>query len=386
MKIVFITDPIWPFTVGGSEIQNYEIYKRLAEKGHDVHICGLKRWSGESTVTIDGITMHGVAKHRDIWLIGPWNIILNQTILSVKVFFWLLNKKFDVIDVAHFVFLNCYAAKCAAFITRTPLVFTWQQHFGKEYLGGMLGNTLGAVTAAFEKPTVRFSPFNIASSEVVRHDLIKAGMPAENTEVIYNGIDIRAIQEAEPLRKKRFDVIFVGRLVYQKNPELLIRAVRLLIDDIPDLTVCILGGGYQMPKLLHIANTLDVKEYIDFVGEIKDRKKVFQYMKSSKVFVLPSLFEGFPLTTIEAGACGLPIIVAGSKWNRTTDFVNGNGLISEATPEALAQAITRLLNDEHARKQMGEKGGQIARGFDFDALATQTEKYYEKAIKYARKK
>ncbi len=384
MRVVFITDPIWPFTVGGSEIQNYEIYKRLAQRGHDVHICGFKRWEGNDSITRDGIVIHGVTKYRDIPMLGPWNIILNQIHLSTKLFFWLLKEKFDVIDVAHFVFLNCYAAKCASLIKRTPLVFTWQQHFGREYLSGMLGGVVGAVTAALEKPTLRFSRFNIASSLIVRQDLIKAGMREKCIEVIYNGIDLRAINDAAPLKKKKFDVIFVGRLVYQKNPELLVRTVRFLVNDSPDINVCILGNGYLLQKLLHVANTLNVNEYIDFVGEIRDRGKVFQYLKSSKVFVLPSRFEGFPLTTVEAGACGIPIVVVNSKWNRTVDFVDGNGLLAEETPEALARSILRLLNDEHLRKQMGEKGKQIAREFDFDKLTVQTEVYYKEAIRHAR--
>ena len=160
--------------------------------------------------------------------------------------------------------------------------------------------------------------------------------------------------------------------------------MQFLVNDNPDINVCILGNGYLLQKLLHVANTLNVNEYIDFVGEIRDRGKVFQYLKSSKVFVLPSLFEGFPLTTIEAGACGIPIVVVNSALNRAVDFVNGNGITAEPTPEALARSISRLLNDEELRKQMGEKGKQIAREFDFDTLATQTEIYYEKAIKYAR--
>ena len=305
----------------------------------------------------------------------------NQIFFSINIFFWLLNKKFDVIDVAHFVFLNCYAAKLISYLKRTPLVFTWQQHFGKEYLSEMHGNIIGTIAAAFEKQTLKFSLSNIASSEIVRRDLVKEGICKEHIEVIYNGIDKSMISEATPFKTKKFDVIFVGRLVYQKNPELLIRAVHLLLKDFPKIKVCIIGEGYKMPKLLHLTKIFGIRKNIYFVGEIKDRKKVFRYLKSSKIFVLPSVFEGFPLTTLEACACGIPIVVAGSKWNRATNFVNGNGLTAEATPKGLAMAVRKLLLNNQLLKKMGEKGKRIASKFDFDELATQTEIYYEKTIK-----
>ena len=62
MKIAMTTDVIYPFTVGGSEIRNHEILKRLAKNGHEVHIYGAKLWRGKDIIKLDGISIHGVSK------------------------------------------------------------------------------------------------------------------------------------------------------------------------------------------------------------------------------------------------------------------------------------------------------------------------------------
>ena len=50
MKIAITTDAIYPFTMGGSEIRNHEIAKRLIKKGHEVHIYGAKFWKGKNKI------------------------------------------------------------------------------------------------------------------------------------------------------------------------------------------------------------------------------------------------------------------------------------------------------------------------------------------------
>lgn len=379
MKIASITNVIYPFTVGGSEIRNYEVLKRLAKKGHDVHIYGAKLWQGKDELFIDGIKVHGISRYDN--LIGNFKkaTFLDPYILSLKIFRVLLKEKFDIIDNLTFVFSNCYAAKYASLIKRIPLVFTWQQHFG-DYFLGFMDKEAGLKKKNIEKKTIKFSDFNIAVSNAVKKNLIKEGMRTEDIEVIYNGADLRAIKNT-PSYKKEFDLIFVGRLTYQKRPELLIDSLKLLKREFPKIKLCIVGNGNKKEKMMQDAKKFNLDKNITFVGEIKDRKKIYQYMKSAKIFVLPSLFEGFPLVCVEASACGLPLVMADEKWNRTEEFISGNGILAEPTPKRFVSAISQLLKNHKERDRMEKCGIEIVEQFDWDNIADETLAYYGQVIR-----
>jgi len=379
MKIAITTDVIYPFTIGGSEIRTHEVLKRLAKKGHEVHIYGAKLWEGKDTIKLDGINIHGLSKYGGLSRSSGKRLIMEPIILSIRIFLTLMKKNHDIIDNLSFVYFNCFATKLTSIFKRTPLVFTWQQYFG-DYLIGFLGKRNGTIAKIIEKQTLRLTKYNIASSERVKKDLIKEGMKEKNIKVIYNGADIKTIKSTK-ISKKKYDLIFVGRLAYQKNLELLIKSVKLLKIEFPNIKVCIIGDGEKKEKLVSMTNKLNLSENIEFIGKIKYRKKVFQYMKSSKIFVLPSIFEGFPLTVVEANACGLPVITTNYKLNRTTDFIKGNGLIAESTSEGLAKAIKYLLENKKERIKMGKKGIESAKKFDWDKIANEVEKYYKNIIK-----
>lgn len=379
MKIAITTDVIYPFTIGGSEIRTHEVLKRLAKKGHEVHIYGAKLWKGKATIKLDGINIHGISKYEGLSGSSGKRSVLDPIKLSIRLFLTLIKEKHDVIDNLSFVYFNCFSTKMVSIVKRTPLVFTWQQHFG-DYFIGLLGKNYGTIGISFEKITTRLTKFNIASSQRVKNDLIKEGMKEKYIEVIHNGADIKAIKNTKA-SKAKYDIIFVGRLAYQKNPELLIKSIKLLKKEFPKIKVCFIGDGEKREKLVSMTNKLNLSKNIKFTGKIKDRKKVFQYMKSSKIFVLPSIFEGFPLTVVEANACGLPIITTNYKLNRTTHFIDGNGIITESNPQGLANAIKYLLNNKKERIRMGKKGEKMTEKYDWDIIAEETELYYEQIIK-----
>jgi glycosyltransferase involved in cell wall biosynthesis len=100
-------------------------------------------------------------------------------------------------------------------------------------------------------------------------------------------------------------------------------------------------------------------------------------LKKSKIFILPSLLEGFPLVTVEASAAGIPIIIADNTWNRTREFVDGNGIITKSDPKSLALAIDNLLKDESLILRLGKKGQEIAEDYDWDNITNEMESYYK---------
>lgn len=375
MKIAIVTDAIYPYTIGGSEIRNYEIAKRLVRRGHEVHIYGAKIWKGESAVRKEGIITHGIYPIKSLYNRKGKRGVLDYVFLGFRVLEELGNENFDLIDCVAFNPFNCFACKYRSIKNKIPLILTWHQYFGRYYLG-YFGKIKGIAAVVMERIVSKLSGNNIAVSEKTKEDLIEIGM-RENIEVIENGVDLYFIDKIKT-KGKKYDFVFVGRLNYQKNLELLVKSAGILKNEIKDFKICIVGDGKDKERLIYLVNELDLSENFVFLGEIKDRKRVFEIMKESKVFVLPSYLEGFPLVIVEANACGLPLIITNHKWNGAKSYVDNmkNGIIVGCDEESFAFAMKKLVLDDKLRERMSKYGTEKAKRYDWDEITKKVEEYY----------
>src|SRR3989344_3438419 len=135
----------------------------------------------------------------------------------------------------------------------------------------------------------------------------------DKIKVIYNPLDITRIEEllqedldTECQKIFNFPVIInVARLEKQKGQEYLLRAFVKVRKEIPHANLVILGEGELGQSLKDLSKQLGIQESVYFLGW---QKNPFKFVARSKVFVLSSLWEGFPNTLIEAMVCGLPVI------------------------------------------------------------------------------
>jgi len=381
MKIAFVTDAIWPFTIGGSEVRNHEVAKRLVKKGHEVHIIGAKFWKGKRDIEIEGVKIHGLHNYARLYNPQGKRKLIDPLILSSKIFLYLLKDDFDLIDNASFVYFNCYTTKIVSLLKRVPLIFTWHQYFG-DYLLEYFGKLKGAIAIILESTSAKLTKHNVAVSSYIKDELIRQGVHEKNIFVINNGADISLINSIKS-KKKKYDLIFVGRLNYQKNLPLLVESVRLLSEEYPKIRVCIVGGGVEQKNIQRLVEKYGLNGNFHFTGELRDKKKVFEHMKSSRIFVLPSRLEGFPLTIVEANACGVPVVAARTKHNDISEYVrNGeNGLVAGLNPVDFSDAIGKLLKDKKKVKFMSKRSILKAKEYDWDKIADRQEKYYQEVLK-----
>jgi len=130
---------IYPFIKGGAEKRLHELSKRLAIRGHEVHIFGVKWWEGEQTIERDGVLLHGVCAPTPLYVKGRRSIKaavnFGRALLP-----HLLRGQFDVIDCYQAPYLHCYPAKIGSLIKKSPLAITWHEVWGKywhEYVGSL---------------------------------------------------------------------------------------------------------------------------------------------------------------------------------------------------------------------------------------------------------
>ena len=373
MKIAYVHDVIYPYVKGGAEKRVWEISRRLADRGHEVHIFGMKYWDGEAVVERDGVHLHGVCDPGNLYVDGRRSIktairFSSKLLSSFK-------GDFDVVDAQQFPYLPCFSAKLFCTLKRTPLVITWHEVWGDywdEYLGWM-----GIFGERVERLTVRIPDRIIPVSDRVRRDPLSMGVKSERMVVVPNGVDLEKIDSVEA-GELTYDVFYAGRLSEHKRVDLLIEAVSLAREEIPDIRCSIIGDGPEMENLRKLVKELKSEENVDFLGFLETDEDLIAGMKSSRIFVLPSMREGFGISALEANACGLPVVMVRSEMNAALDLMEDGlkGLVVDPTPEEVAEAILELLKDERYGS-LSEPFRRVAERSDWSIITDSIEKVYK---------
>ena len=175
---------------------------------------------------------------------------------------------------------------------------------------------------------------------------------AKKSSVLFNIIDAEQIYEkrAQDETVYDFDMIYVGRLTYQKDPQRLMRLCAKLKASKPDLKVAIVGTGELEAETKALCEVLGIQENVQFLGFQSNPIKM---MADSKALVLTSRWEGTPMCALEAMALGTPVVSTPS--DGMMDLIdNGvHGYLHEGDEE-LVQSLLRIFTDEAHRKALSE--------------------------------
>jgi glycosyltransferase involved in cell wall biosynthesis len=161
-------------------------------------------------------------------------------------------------------------------------------------------------------------------------------------------------KKADQLRSDGPAVLFIGRLVYYKGIEYLIEAMSRV-----KARLWIIGTGPLESKLKQLTVQLNLQSKVRFLGNVSD-EDVPAYYHACEVFVLPSVAnsEMFGIVQLEAMACRKPVVATNLPTG--VSYVNVHGLtgllVPPRNPEALAEAINKLLASSSLRREMGEAG------------------------------
>jgi len=373
MKIAFVYDAIYPYVKGGVEKRIWELAIRLSRRGHDVHLFGMKFWDGKDSIIREGICLHGVCPAHELYS-GGRRSLWQPLYFSIRLIGPLLREKCDIIDCQQFPYFSCITTGFVAKIRKIPLTITWIEVWGDywyEYLGipGFLGKIIERFVARFSCPTIAVSTFTAHRFRTTYHTPVHAIIPI--------GIDIGKISEISP-SPEQSDIIFVGRLIKEKNPDLLVHAVALVLPEYPELRVLLIGHGPEEKKIQDMIRQKGLENVVRLHGFYKNHDDLMAALKSSKIFVLPSTREGFGISALEALACGLPVVTIDHPANAIRDLINGNnGFLCSLSAEDLARTISLALQRHN---EMRNSCVLSAQAFDWEHITVDIEKFYQNVI------
>jgi glycosyltransferase involved in cell wall biosynthesis len=373
MKIAFIYDAVYPWVKGGAEKRVYELAKRLAHRGNEVHWYSIGWWwpeNGKKDMVMDGIHLHGVSNPIDLYS-DDRRSIKEALLFALKLFTPIMKEKFDVVDCQGFPFFSCFTAKIHSMTGKSRLIITLHEVWGDywyEYLG-----KLGIFGKLIERTMLGLTDNLITVSYKTQKDLREI-KKSERSIVIPNGIDFNHIQSIKP-SDEISDIIFAGRLIKEKNVDILIKSIQIVKQKIPNVRCMIVGDGPERSKLEELSFNLKIQDNIEFMGFTENYDDLIGYMKSSSVFVLPSIREGFGIVVIEANACGLPVVVVNHKMNAAVDLVQEgiNGFRADVLPDDIADKIIKSIEN---KEKMESKCIDNSEEYDWNKIVDALEKVY----------
>ena len=245
-----------------------------------------------------------------------------------------------------------------------------------------------------EQYMAREADIIIACSTFMRHEIVEfLHVPDEKIRVIPNGveykhlIDLRTKYVDFPHIRRRWAlpdaplIFFVGRLEWEKGPDLLVEAMPQVVNSFPDAKLILAGKGGYTDHLIKMIQALNMEESIQLAGFISDETRNELYAVAD-VAVFPSRYEPFGIVALEAMAAGVPVIV-GDVGGLSEVVEHGvTGLSAPVSADGIAEAILQALQHPEAAADRARRAQEVVKKqYSWESIATQTLAVYAELVK-----
>ncbi|MDI3501386.1 MAG: hypothetical protein PWP22_1157 [Thermoanaerobacter sp.] len=195
-------------------------------------------------------------------------------------------------------------------------------------------------------------------------------------QVIPIGVDANVFKYTST--PENYEILSVGVHIKRKGFEYLIKAMKDVVKEFSNARLNLTSSGPQTEYLKKLVEKLNLSKNIIFWGRVKDKELVKLY-KMCRVFVHPSLSEGFCHTTLEAMAVGRSVISTKTNGSEMVEHKKTGLLVPPADSEALAEVILKILSDYDLAYRMGKRARKVVeKRYDWEIVA---EKYYNIYLK-----
>ena len=364
MKILHVTKK-YPNALGGDAIVSNNLEKQQKKLKYKVFILTT---NCHEIVNKSNIIKFGLKDFAQ-----NWDLITIRRIFSLLMLFFLsfgLIKKVKP-DIVHshsvdLGFILSYACR----LYKVPIVNQCHGVFFP-YKQSILTKRI------IEKFLLRYSKFNriITVDENSLPAFEKANI--KNTVYIPNGVDIEKFNKKKIKNTNKIKFLFVGRLEKQKGLSYLFEAINILKTKNSNFEVYLIGKGSEEIYLRRLILKFGLKRYIKFLGK-KLSQEITSYYINSDTFILPSVWEGFPLTLLEAWAAGLPVVVTdvGGISKICKDKENAL-IVPPKSPKKIAEAMLKLIENKKLREKLGKNGRKLVEEkYDWGKVTKRFESIY----------
>jgi len=403
LKILMVSDAIYPDKAGGSYKLVYGLSKALVHAGHNLTVL-----AGSSNPELphfeirEGVRIIRYHRSERNPAFSISTVVRNARRAALKLF---RHNEFNIVNLHYTlsgfgVLLSSSARKCPVVVTfhspdfldfslnmaqRTyigvksflkPFYVKCYSYWLKRQQGQQLHKCDGIVCVSEYMKNLAARIFKIPDSEiqVIPHSVdTNRFFPAENAPLAKEKVGLTA---------NNMVILTVRRLEYRMGIDNLIRAMVAIRRRIPQALLLIVGTGSQQENLRGLVSKLNLSQSVKFTGFVED-SRLPEYYRGADLFVLPTReLEGFGLVTLEALASGVPVI--GTPVGATAEILRGldAGLLaSDARPASIASAVIKFYERSSQRDVMSLKCREyVLKKYTWDHVVKGYRAAFEDAI------
>lgn len=414
MRILIISNYYPPFELGGWEQLTAEVTDHLRRRGHEVLVLTSRHRAGELAATEPGVIRGLHLQSPDVAYYHPaytlrrpaWqrenSRLLRQTIADFRPDMVFINGMWNLspaiaLEVEHLCPERVVYYMASTWPTDVdPDQAYWAAPPNRRVMqpvksiAGWMANSISSSTDG--RSGLRFTRV-LCVSEFIRQYLVtEAGIPAENTFVVYNGIDPRTFSMEQDDRRPSsvLRLLYSGSLVSHKGVDTAIRALDFLQDDgqLAKIKLTIVGSGHPDYEtyLKKITDELDLRACVSFEPRVP-REQVPALLKQHDVLLFPSVWEE-PLARMVQEAMASGMVVIGSTSGGTPEILRHgeNGLtFTPGDDRMLAERITLLLDNPTLFPTLSEAARQtVEECFTINRMVDELEFHFQAVLTSGR--
>jgi glycosyltransferase involved in cell wall biosynthesis len=339
IKLAIVTDVLPPWNVGGRETHLDELLPELARLGFDITVYTMRWWDEPVADKKFGdgyLRVRGICRPRPLYQAGRRSFA--QAFVYAVACLRLLGEDFDIVETDPVPYFHLPVVWLVSKIRRKPLAILWWEVWGGDYWKEYLGR-LGRLGLLFERVAVRMSDVTLAGSRRTYQQLADLGVRRER--LVLTEPASRTI--CAEIRPGAPELLFVGRLLGHKRPDLAIGIVQELADV--SVRLCIVGSGPVKEELEQQVREAHLEERVTFVARASE-EELSDLIVNARVLVAPSEREGFGLVVAEALSVGTPVVTVDASTNASRELVidGVTGRVCRTGDlEELSRAVRELL-------------------------------------------
>ena len=198
----------------------------------------------------------------------------------------------------------------------------------------------------------------------------------KKSEILYNIINIDELYDRMHLDTSTYDydIIYVGRITYPKNPQRLMKVFSEIVKKLPDVKIAVVGRGELEQEIKELAKELHLENNLEFLGF---RPNPLKMMHDAKVMLMTSRWEGTPMCVLEAMALGLPLVSTPTDGVRELIESEVTGYLSDDDAEIVDKTV-EILTEPEKQAKMSDAMKALAKKIN------NVEEYKSKVLKQYR--
>jgi len=380
MKIAIVCSYYpWPPSVGGVETIVRNVSMELAKRGHEVHVVTTpfdvttgRQVSDYGVEERDGIIVHKLKPGKV--KIGYARLLkgLKEAIEKIKP------------EIVHEHNLHPHLFQLAGWKSEVGYRLFAELHHPAVELDFLIQRLMMPFAVAGLKCIGRAVDAFVVHTVLERRWLTSKGIPNNNVKLVRFPTIPSELTSYEESSTSLGDIAYLGRIVHRKGLHVLLNALSIVKHQLGEFKANIAGpqDPHYLESLKMLIKRLSLEDNVSFMGIVDEGKK-YEFIKSHKIFVLPSLKEYTGGVLLEAQALGVPVIA--TRVGAVPEMmINGEtGLLVKPGDELeLAKAVEILIRDEELRKHFSLNAKEFAKNFVLERQVDKLEALYREVLNH----